>query len=120
MVRASGNQDSECFKGIKGTLVECEKVLEWIRSLNRDIEPSENMEMTGRFMELKERSEQLKTQRKTEKEFRLFTQGEINELIASHLKPLKGGTGHDVSRYLFQLKSKTQEMGVFDILRREF
>ena len=76
--------------------------------------------MTASLMELKERSDQLTAQRKKEKDFRLFTPGEITELIVSHLRPLKTGNKQDVSRYIFQSIFKTHEVRVFDILKREF
>ena len=53
--------------------------------MRRDIEPSENMRMTGRLVELKEEFDQNKTQAKRIKEFRLFSQTEITELFAKHL-----------------------------------
>ena len=67
VARASGIQDSQAFKDARLTLSECERELEKLRSLTGDIEPSENMAMTGKYMELKERSDQLKAQKKKEK-----------------------------------------------------
>ena len=89
VARASGIQDSQAFKDARLSLSECETELEKLRSLKGDIKPSENMAMTGKHMELKERSVQLKAQKKNEKEFRFVSEEEITELIVSHLRPLQ-------------------------------